>query len=212
MGRRSGSDDGLRAELRKTAGDRAERVQRQLLEAGEAFSADRYKDARRIVRPLAERYPGAPSIRELHGLVLYRMDEWAKAAKELEAFVEMAGTTEQHPVLMDCRRAQGRYDEVEQLWRDLRETSPSGELVTEGRIVMAGALADQDRLADALRLLQKGPVEPKRPKPHHLRLWYALADLEERAGNLPQARSLFERIRRRDATFADVAQRLAALG
>ncbi len=48
--------------------------------------------------------------------------------------------------------------------------------------------------------------------PHHLRLWYALADLEERAGNIPRARMLFDRIRRHEAGFADVAERLAALG
>ncbi|CAB4798885.1 unannotated protein [freshwater metagenome] len=46
---------------------------------------------------------------------------------------------------------------------------------------------------------------------HHLRLWYALADLEERAGNIPAARARFDRIRQHDAGFADVAERLAAL-
>ena len=46
----------------------------------------------------------------------------------------------------------------------------------------------------------------------HLRLWYALADLEERAGNLPRARTLFERISRNDPGFADVMERLVGLG
>ena len=196
----------------RIAGARADRVHRQLVEAGEAFAAERFQDARRVLQPVAERYPEAASVRELLGLTLYRMEQWAKAAQELEAFATLTGSTEQHPVLMDCRRAQGRYDDVRQLWDDLRQVSPAGDLVTEGRIVMAGALADQGALADALRTLRAGPVEPKRPQAHHLRLWYALADLEERSGNLPQARALFDRIRRRDATFADVPQRLAALG
>ncbi len=47
---------------------------------------------------------------------------------------------------------------------------------------------------------------------HHLRLWYALADLEERGGNLPRARTLFERISRTDPGFADVMERLVSLG
>ena len=51
-----------------------------------------------------------------------------------------------------------------------------------------------------------------RPREHHLRLWYALGDLEERAGNIPRARALFGQIRSRDPGFADVAERLAALG
>jgi hypothetical protein len=46
---------------------------------------------------------------------------------------------------------------------------------------------------------------------HHLRLWYALADLEERAGNLPDARVLFQRVARQDPAFADVAERLVSL-
>ena len=45
-----------------------------------------------------------------------------------------------------------------------------------------------------------------------MRVWYALADLYERAGDLPKARELFLRIRRHDAGFADAAERLAALG
>lgn len=201
-----------RTELRRAAGDRGDREYRRLMEAAAAFEAERYRDARRLLEPLAQHYPGVASVRELHGLALYRLGEYARAVKELEAFAGMTGSAEQHPVLMDCARATERWDDVERLWSELRDASPSGELVTEGRIVMAGALADRGRLQDALRLLQRGPVEPKHPKPHHLRLWYALADLEERAGNLPRARALFEQVRRRDGSFADVAERLAALG
>ena len=51
----------------------------------------------------------------------------------------------------------------------------------------------------------------KRPRADHLRLWYALADLEERAGNMPRARALFDRVAPRRPGFADVAERLAAL-
>ena len=53
---------------------------------------------------------------------------------------------------------------------------------------------------------------PNRVQDHHVRVWYALADLYERAGDLPRARELFLRIRRHDAAFADAAERLAALG
>ena len=42
---------------------------------------------------------------------------------------------------------------------------------------------------------------------HHLRLWYALADLEERAGNLAAPVSSSDRVRRHDPDFADVALR-----
>jgi len=182
------------------------------MEAARAFERERYADARHILRPVAEQAQGSPSVRELYGLTLYRLGKWREAAKELEAFHALSGgSVEQHPVLADTYRALRRWDDVERLWDELRAASPSAELVTEGRIVMAGALADQGDTRGAIGLLERGPVDARRPQWHHLRLWYALADLYERAGDIPHARELFGRIRARDAGFADVAERLAGL-
>ena len=75
----------------------------------------------------------------------------------------------------------------------------------------AGALADQGKLDQAIRLLERAPAVPKRVQPHHLRLWYALADLQERAGDIPAARTLFRKVSAQDPGFVDVAERLAAL-
>ena len=83
--------------------------------------------------------------------------------------------------------------------------------MTEGRIVAAGALADQGKLEQAIKLLERAPGTPKRILPHHLRLWYSLADLHERAGDIPAARALFRKISAQDPSFVDVAERLAAL-
>jgi tetratricopeptide (TPR) repeat protein len=162
---------------------------------------------RRVRTPLAD----APSVRELCGLAQYRLGNYRAAAKELEAFVSLTDAVDQHPVLMDCYRAQRRWARVENLWADLSTASPSAELVTEGRIVAGGALADRGLLDEAIALLSRKAREVTRPKPFHLRLWYALADLEERAGNLAAARELFGRIKAHDADFADVTARAAAL-
>jgi tetratricopeptide (TPR) repeat protein len=206
------ADTATRDELARAVGDRrAAKVQQQLADAARAFERERYTDARRILRPLAEQASGAAAVRELHGLTLYRLGQWRAAATELEAFRTLTGSSEQHPVLADSYRALGRYTEVEELWQELRADSPSAELVAEGRIVAAGALADQGRLAEAITLIEQAKLDVKRPKPHHLRLWYAAADLHERAGDVPRARELFERIRRHEADFADVAERLAGL-
>ena len=99
---------------------------------------------------------------------------------------------------MDCYRAQKRWKRVDELWAELGASSPSAELVTEGRIVLAGSLADRGRLDEAIDLLRRKAKPVSNPKEHHLRLWYALADLEERAGNLAAARELFARVRRFD--------------
>ena len=190
---------------------RAERLQQRLGEAAEAFSGERFGEARQVLAPIAREVPDLPEARELYGLTLYRLGKWKEAARELEAFVELSGSTEQHPVLADCRRALKQYREVERLWEELREASPSGPLMAEGRIVAAGALADQGELASAIRLLSKGFRLPKHPGEHHLRRAYALADLYERAGDMPQARSLFERIQRVEPDFLDTASRIDSL-
>jgi hypothetical protein len=55
-------------------------------------------------------------------------------------------------------------------------------------------------------------VRPSRgAAPHHARLWYALADLYERAGDAPKARDLFSRVVAAQPDLADAAERLAAL-
>jgi predicted Zn-dependent protease len=196
---------------RAVPANRVARFEARLKEATAAFRRERYEEARRILRPLAEQAPGATPVRELYGLTLYRLGRWAQAKRELEAFRAQTDSVEQHPVLADCYRALGHYAEVEELWDELRAVSPSAELVAEGRIVAAGALADQGRLDDAIAVLEAAAKPTKRPKQHHLRLAYALADLYERAGDAPQARELFGRVAASDPDFVDVQARLRAL-
>ena len=192
---------------------RAARLEGRLGEAADAFATERFGQARQILAPIAKEVPDLPEVRELHGLTLYRLGKFKEAARELDAFVALSnGSTEQHPVLADCRRALKQYKEVNRLWEELREASPSGALVSEGRIVAAGALADQKELSSAVRLLAKGFRFPKRPMEHHLRRAYALADLYERSGDMPQARVLFGRIARSDPEFLDAAERASGLG
>lgn len=191
--------------------DRMARAEQRLAEAVRAYERDRYKDALRLVKPLAEQAPAVAAVRELYGLALYRLGRWAEAVRELEAFRQLGGSHDQHPVLMDCYRALKRWASVDEVWDDLRLASPSGALVAEGRIVAAGALADQGRIGDAIALLEKGRTSLRNPREHHLRLWYALADLYDRAGEVPRARELFRRVAEHDADFFDVRQRLRSL-
>jgi tetratricopeptide (TPR) repeat protein len=199
-------------DLRQAIGPtRAARAEARLRQAGDDYRHERYEDARSLLRPLAEQAPGVPAVRELYGLTLYRLARWPQARRELEAFRVLSQSTEQHPVLADCYRAMGRHHEVDELWDELRAASPSAELVAEGRIVAAGSLADQGRLDEAIGLLGAGVRPTKRPRAHHLRMAYALADLYERAGDLPRARELFSRVASSDPDFVDVHARLHAL-
>jgi thioredoxin-like negative regulator of GroEL len=199
-------------ELTDAAGTgRGPKLAERLAEAAKAYERDRYQDAHRILKVLADRAPHAATVRELYGLTLYREGRWADAIRELEAFGSMTGSSDQVPVLADCHRALRHWDKVAELWDELRKASPGAEVTAEGRIVAAGALADQGDVQGAIRLLERAPLDVRRPKPHHLRLWYALADLYERAGDIPRARQLFHRILEHDPDAFDVPQRVRAL-
>ncbi len=198
-------------ELKGAAGaGKGPKLAERLAEASHAYDRERYSEALRLVRPLVEAAPTSAAVRELYGLTLYRMERWAQATKELYAYQALSGSCDQHPVLMDCFRAQHRYREVEELWEELRKASPSAEIVAEGRIVMAGSLADQGKLPAAIRLLEK-TRGVKKPRDHHVRQWYALADLFDRAGDIPRARDLFNRVASVDPDAFDTRERLRAL-
>jgi tetratricopeptide (TPR) repeat protein len=190
---------------------RAERLANRMAEAAEEFAAEHLDDAARILTGIVREAPDVPEVRELLGLVRYRQGRWRPAVRELESFRQLTGSVEQNAVLADCYRALGNHTEVAVLWDELRQVSPDAALVTEGRIVAAGDLADQDRLTDAIALLSRGWQWPKRARDYHLRRAYALADLYERAGDLPAARALFERVAQLSPDLGGAAARADAL-
>ena len=195
-------------ELERLAGkEKGQRAWRLYKRAGKEFTNEQFTDARKTVKPLSETYTAIADLHELHGLCLYRLGKWQDAIVELEAFRAQSGTAEQHPVLMDCHRAVQHWADVDELWVELGELSPSAELVSEGRIVAAGAEADRGRIDNGVRILEKGWKIPRDPMEHHLRRAYALADLLERDGKLPKSRKLFAWIASKDSDFGDAAAR-----
>ncbi|MDW3179394.1 MAG: hypothetical protein R8J94_18505 [Acidimicrobiia bacterium] len=195
-------------EFARIAGkEKGERAWRLYKRAGKEFENEQFTDARKTIKPLAETYTMIADLHELHGLCLYRLGKWDEAIEELELFRAKSGTAEQHPVLMDCHRAMGHWADVDELWTELGELSPSADLVSEGRIVAAGALADRGFIDSGIRVLEKGWKIPREPMEHHLRRAYALADLLERDGKLPKSRKLFGWVASKAPDFGDAAER-----
>jgi len=198
--------------LEESVGHRnAHRYRRQLDQAEAAYAQDDFQKAWMALDGMVKDALSVPEVRELSGLVLYRLGRWEAAAQHLEAYRALTGVTDLHPVLADCHRAQRRWRDVEALWAELRDAGASAAVLAEGRIVAAGALGDRGELAEAVRLLSAGFQRPRRAKEHHFRQAYALADLLERAGEVPRARELFGWLRDQDELYVDVAERLAAL-
>jgi len=179
-----------------------------------AYQRERYRDAARILRTVVDAVPNAPSPLELLGLAQYHQGNWKAALPNLEMFATLTGSVDQHPVRMDCQRALGRPKRVEALFEELRKGSPDAEVLSEGRLVLAGTRADLGDLDGAVSLLTEAGAGRlvRNPSERHLRQWYVLADLMERSGDLAKARELFLRVYAADPEAYDVADRLESLG
>ncbi|MEN9505662.1 MAG: hypothetical protein RI958_1588 [Actinomycetota bacterium] len=206
-------DPDVVSDVEREAGTaRSARYRERLTSAAEALERGRYDDARRMVQPVLRDLPNIAMAHEIAGLGFYGTGQWRKAAAELELARQLDGSVRHHPVLADCYRAMRRYGTVTELWEELKGASPAPELMAEGRIVAAGALADQGDLAGALRVMDKARAVPKKVRSHHLRQWYVIADLLDRSGEVIEARRYFGFVAQNDSEFADVVQRLASLG
>lgn len=199
------------AELARGGAGQIDRDTRRLQDAARAYRRERYAETRRLAEPLARNAPGVAAVRELHGLALYRLGRWKAAIRELQAAERLSGSLEHHPVLADCHRALGRSAEVQRLWDELRKGGAPAAVVVEGRIVAASDLADHGRVAEAIQLLEGGPVDVRKPREHHLRLWYVLGTLYEQAGDIPRARQLLGRVLDADPEFPGALERHRSL-
>ena len=206
--------DSVVEEFERALGTRASvRALKRYDAALQAFEAHRYEDARKILNPMAKEYADVSAVHEMLGLCLYRAGQWKRALTELEIAVSQnPDWIFNHAVIEDCHRALGNHQMVEKYWRELAEASPHPELLAEGRIVMAGSLADRKLYEEAHALMEKAAGDIKRPSEYHLRQWFVIADIYDKQGNVIKARQFFERIALHDRQFVDVAERLATLG
>ena len=199
--------------IKEQLGATADRAIERLARALHAFEAHRYSEARKLSMPLLSQVSGIAIVHEVAGLSMYRLGRWQDAADQLEIARGLKpAEVVNHPVLADCYRALRRYEKVTELWESMKLMSPPAGLLAEGRIVAAGALADQGELQSAVRMMTHGTSDPHKVQEHHLREWYVLADLYDRAGDVASARRLFVKIQSSEPKFADVADRLNTLG
>jgi tetratricopeptide (TPR) repeat protein len=184
----------------------------RLAQASEALDRERFQEARRIASSIAKEAPSVAAAHELVGLSSYRLGLYKQAVSALQAAQDLHPNPALLPVIADCQRAQGRWAAVEQVWSDIKASSPSHDVMAEGRMVAAGALADQGDLRGALALMEPAVKRPKVVRDFHLRQWYVLADLYDQLGDPISARRWFATIHEFDDEFADVRDRLRGLG
>lgn len=191
---------------------RAARLSERLAAASAALDRERFEEARRMVTPLVRELPHVAAVHEVSGLASYRLGRWKQAAESLELARQLHPDPALLPVLADCYRALRRWADVDSVWSDVKSASPPHDVMAEARIVVAGSFADRGDLKEAISLLQSAAKPPKRVREHHLRQWYVLADLYDRAGDTVSASRWFREVAAHDAEFADVRDRLRVLG
>jgi tetratricopeptide (TPR) repeat protein len=207
----------VQAEVRKafegTAYQR-EKMVNFLTRAAEAYDRHRYEEALRLAKAVADTTPGVAPVRELAGLAAYRAERWAMARIHLKAYFALTGNAEHHPLVMDCERANHKYRAVEKTYNEVVESEPNADVLAEARIVYAGSLADEGKFVEAIELLNKagGAKLLRNPSYRHVRLWYALGDVYDRAGETTTAREMFARVVASDPEAYDAAERLGDLG
>lgn len=205
------NDDIVRELRATTRPGKAEILIKVFGEAAGAFVAGNYDRAIELGEQAKHMALRAASVRELLGLAYYRTGKWQEAARELSAFRRISGATEQNPVLADCYRAMGKPERALELCDEIDPSAVSEDVFFEGTIVAAGALADMGRLDEAIARLESLPLRPKVAEPHHLRAWYALADLLERNARFTQAREWFEAVAGADPEITDAPERARGL-
>ena len=191
---------------------RAARLSERLASASAALDRERFDEARRMVAPLVRELPQVAAVHEINGLAAYRTGRWKHAAQSLELARQLKPDPALLPVLADCYRAQKRWDDVDTVWNDVKAASPPHDVMAEARIVAAGAAADRGDIGRAIEIMQPAQQAPKRVRAHHLRQWYVLADLFDRAGDTMSATRWFQQIAAQEPQYADVRDRLRALG
>lgn len=199
----------LRATARPGKGDILVKV---FADAGGAFVAEDYGEAIRLGEQAKHIALRSATVRELLGLAYYRAGRWKEAARELTTFRRVAGATDQNPVIADCYRAMGNAERAIKLCDEIDARGVPAGIYYEGAIVAAGALADLGRIDEAIARLEHLELQPDNVEEHHLRAWYALADLLERRGRFTQAREWFEAVAMADPDATDAPDRVATLG
>ena len=191
---------------------RGVRLSERLAQASEALDRERFDEARRIAASIAKEAPTVSAVQEVLGLASYRLGRYKPAVAALQQAQELHENPALLPVIADAYRGLRRWTAVERVWEQIKSASPAQEIMSEGRIVMAGALADQGDIAGAVEVMLEGRRAPKRVRDHHVREWYVLGDLYDRLGEPITARRWFSAVVEATPDFVDVQDRLRGLG
>lgn len=202
---------GLFTQLRTLSKENAEGVAQHLVMAGRLLDVD-IDRADAHARTAVRRAGRVAAAREMMGLVHYRKGEWSKALAEFRTVRRLSGSEHLLPLMVDCERAQGRYDKA----LALAVSTGSRDLDVEGKvelaIVVSGIRRDLEQYPAAVAALEIPQLRSRVVGHWRARLCYAYADALLSNGDAPAARDWFARASDADPDGdTDAADRLDEL-
>ena len=184
----------------------------KMADAVAAYDRGRFPEAAKLAKQVANEAPAVPAVRRLAGLAAYRAGRWREAIRQLDAYGAQTDEVDQVPALMDSHRALGR---PRQGRRPVARPSGSAHRSPTcwprpGWWPPAPWPTAATWTAPISLLAAAGAGKALRnPADRHSASGTRSGDLYERAGDLPRARELFERVDEADPGAFDVADRLA---
>ena len=182
---------------RSTPKERRDAALAELSSGLEAYAEERFRQAASALRKAKSLSPRAATVREILGLSAYRMEAWEEALRELRTFRRITGETLHMAVELDCLRALGRAGDIEKTFDLFLELGGDRDSEDEVRVVYASHLLDENRIADAWRVIKPGRLVNRAPAAA-LRRWAVAARVAAASGDLEAARTLFGAIKRED--------------
>ena len=204
-------DRATQNELRALEDNVKEFVAGHLVMAGRVLEEDPELSLRHA-SAAADRASRLAVVREACGIAAYAAQNWEQAIRELRAAMRIGGTVEFLPLVADCERGLGRPERALQIAGspEAQRLSKAGRV--ELRIVAAGARADMGQIDAALVTLKCPELREQTVHEWSIGLWYAYADMLQRAGRDVDAREWFAKAAAADDDEeTDAAQRLADL-
>jgi tetratricopeptide (TPR) repeat protein len=199
-------------ELRAVASpESADEVVRAFGVGGQALAAGELDRARELLGWAKSQAPRSAAVREALGLAAYHAEDFETAHGELIAYRRLSGRVDQNHVIADCARALGDPQQAVEEVEAMLASGVEDSRVAEGLLVVAGQRAERGEHRAALATLERAELSPRRIDAHHLRLWYAAAELCEQLGDTEAARSYWQAILSVDGDFLDAEDRLGLL-
>ncbi|MGF1664200.1 MAG: Replicase polyprotein 1ab [Kineosporiaceae bacterium] len=194
--------------MTESLGEWGEEVCRRLVAAGAALEAGDAVAAAAHAEIARRRGSRLAVVREAVGVVAYRLGDYQRALRDLQAARRIGGTTASVALLADCERAVGRPERALELVAETSSAELDAAELAELLIVAAGARRDLGQADAAVATLRTPLLERASSEAWQERLWFAYGEALAAAGREAEGRRWLRRAAAHPAAATAADERL----